>query len=143
MEIIMTQMRKFEQEAIATEIYEKIQETHGSIQEELENTKDYKALQSIVDELSTFEKQSNELHETIRKTRNSLGKSINKFNEKRNKNNFTLCYTGYDSVHLYWNTNEWNVKRDIERKLAIALISPDWKNKLSTIIDDVASQFGA
>ena len=39
MEIIMTQMRKFEQEAVATEIYEKIQETHGSIQEELENTK--------------------------------------------------------------------------------------------------------
>ena len=38
----MTQMRKFEQEAVATEIYEKIQETHGSIQEELENTKDYK-----------------------------------------------------------------------------------------------------
>jgi len=138
----MTQMRKFEQEAVATEIYEKIQETHGSIQEELENTKDYKALQSIVDELSTLEKQSNELHETIRKTKDSLGESIDKFNEKRNKKNFTLCYTGYDSVHLYWNTNEWNVKRDIERKLAIALISPDWKNKLSTIIDEVASQFG-
>ena len=143
MEIIMTQMRKFEQEAIATEIYEKIQETHGSIQEELENTKDYKALQSIVDELSTLEKQSNELHKTIRKTKDSLGESINKFNEKRNKNNFNLCYTGYDSVHLYWNTNEWNVKRDIERKLAIALISPDWKDKLSSIIDEVASQFGA
>ncbi len=139
----MTQMRKFEQEAVATEIYEKIQETHGSIQEELENTKDYKALQSIVDELSTLEKQSNELHKTIRKTKDSLGESIDKFNEKRNKNNFNLCYTGYDSVHLYWNTNEWNVKRDIERKLAIALISPDWKDKLSTIIDDVASQFGA
>jgi len=139
----MTQMRKFEQEAVATEIYEKIQGTNGSIQEELENTKDYKALQSIVDEISILEKQNNELHETIRKTKNSLGEGINKFNEKRNKNNFTLCYTGYDLVHLYWNTNEWNVKRDIERKLAIALISPDWKNKLSTIIDEVASQFGA
>ena len=31
----MTQMRKFEQEAIATEIYEKIKATHGSIQEKL------------------------------------------------------------------------------------------------------------
>ena len=139
----MTQMRKFEQEAVATEIYEKIKATHGSIQEELENTKDYKAIQSIVDELATLQKQSDELHKTIRKTKDSLGESINKFNEKRNKNNFNLCYTGYDSVHLYWNTNEWNVKRDIERKLAIALISPDWKDKLSTIIDDVASQFGA
>ena len=40
-------MRKFEQEAIATEIYEKIQATNSDVQKELEQTKDYKALQSI------------------------------------------------------------------------------------------------
>ena len=139
----MTQMRKFEQEAVATEIYEKIQETHGSIQEELENTKDYKAIQSLVDELSDLQNQVDELNKNMKNVKDYIGESINIFNEKRNKNNFNLCYTGYDSVHLYWNTNEWTVKRDIERKLAIALISPDWKNKLSTIIDEVASQFGA
>jgi len=139
----MTQMRKFEQEAVATEIYEKIKATHGSIQEELEQTKDYKAIQSLVDELSDLQNQVDELNKNMKNARDYIGESINIFNEKRNKNNFNLCYTGYDSVHLYWNTNEWNVKRDIERKLAIALISPDWKDKLSTIIDDVASQFGA
>ena len=40
MEIIMTQMRKFEQEAIATEIYEKIAVKQGLEQLELQNTKD-------------------------------------------------------------------------------------------------------
>ena len=139
----MTQMRRFEQEAVATEIYEKIKATHGSIQEELEQTKDYKAIQSLVDELSDLQNQVDELNKNMKNVKDYIGESINIFNEKRNKNNFNLCYTGYDSVHLYWNTNEWTVKRDIERKLAIALISPDWKNKLSTIIDEVASQFGA
>ena len=44
---------------------------------------------------------------------------------------------------IYWTDNEWTLKQNIERKLAIALISPDWKDKLSSIIDDIASQFGA
>ena len=35
----MTQMRKFEQEAIATKIYQKIQETNSVVQKELEQTK--------------------------------------------------------------------------------------------------------
>ena len=48
----MTQMRKFEQEAIATEIYEKIVVKQGIEQIELQKTKDYKALLSMVGRLS-------------------------------------------------------------------------------------------
>ena len=53
----MTQMRKFEQEAIATEIYEKIYATNGVVQKELEQTKDYKAIQSKVDKLDALQKE--------------------------------------------------------------------------------------
>lgn len=142
----MTQMRKFEQEAIATEIYEKIKATHGSIQEELKQTKDYKAIQSIVDELATLQKQSDELNKTMKELRDNIGESVREFNEKISENNFELTtvsryYNG--AGQLTWTDNEWKVKEDIGRKLAIALISPDWKDKLSTIIDDIASQFGA
>ena len=146
MEIIMTQMRKFEQEAIATEIYEKIKATHGSIQEELKKTKDYKAIKSIVDELATLQKQSDELNKTMKELRNNIGESVRQFNEKINKNSFQLSTVGSyynNSGQLSWTEDSWNTMRDIERKLAIALISPDWKNKLSSIIDDIASQFGA
>jgi len=142
----MTQMRKFEQEAIATEIYQKIQATHGSIQEELEKTKDYKAIKSIVDELATLQKQSDELNKTMKELRDNIGESVRQFNEKINKNSFQLSTVGSyynNSGQLSWTEDSWNTMRDIERKLAIALISPDWKDKLSTIIDDVASQFGA
>ena len=142
----MTQMRKFEQEAIATEIYQKIQTTNGVVQKELEQTKDYKAIQSLVDELSDLQNQVDELNKNMKNVRDYIGESVSIFNEKISKNNFHLSTVGAyynNSGQLTWTEEEWRVKQDIERKLAIALISPDWKDKLSSIIDDIASQFGA
>ena len=146
MEIIMTQMRKFEQEAIATEIYQKIQATNDVVQKELEQTKKYKDIQAVVDELSDLQNQVEELNKAMKNNRDIIGKLVKEFNDNISQNNFELTTIGsyYDnSGQLNWTDNEWKVKQDIERKLAIALISPDWKNKLSTIIDEVASQFGA
>lgn len=142
----MTQMRKFEQEAIATEIYEKIQETNSVVQKELEQTKKYKDIQAVVDELADLEKQSQELNKAMTNTRDIIGKLVKEFNDNINKNNFHLSTVGSyynNSGQLSWIDDEWKVKQAIERKLAIALISPDWKDKLSSIIDDIASQFGA
>ena len=142
----MTQMRKFEQEAIATEIYEKIQASNGVVQKELEQTKDYKTIQSKVDKLDALQKKYDELNKTMKEARDNIGESVRQFNEKISKNNFHLSTVGSyynNSGQLTWTDEEWKVKQDIERKLAIALISPDWKDKLSTIIDDIASQFGA
>ena len=146
MEIIMTQMRKFEQEAIATEIYQKIQETNSVVQKELEQTKKYKDIQAVVDELADLDKQSQELNKAMKNTRDIIGKLVKEFNDNISKNDFELTtvsryYNG--SGQLSWIDNEWKLKQDIKRKLAIALISPDWKDKLSSIIDDIASQFGA
>ena len=146
MEIIMTQMRKFEQEAIATEIYEKIQATNGVVQKELEQTKKYKDIQAVVDELADLQNQVEELNKAMANNRDIIGKLVKEFNDNISQNNFELTtvsryYNG--AGQLTWTDNEWKVKEDIGRKLAIALISPDWKDKLSTIIDDIASQFGA
>ena len=142
----MTQMRKFEQEAIATEIYEKIKATNGVIQKELEQTKKYKNIQAVVDELADLDKQSQELNKAMANNRDIIGKLVKEFNDNISQNNFELTtvsryYNG--AGQLTWTDNEWKIKEDIGRKLAIALISPDWKDKLSTIIDDIASQFGA
>jgi uncharacterized protein with PIN domain len=145
MEIIMTQMRKFEQEAIATEIYQKIQETNSVVQKELEQTKKYKDIQAVVDELADLDKQSQELNKAMANTRDIIGKLVKEFNDNINKNNFeltTVCSYYNGSGKLSWTDDHWTTMRDIERKLAIALISPDWKDKLSSIIDDIASQFG-
>jgi len=142
----MTQMRKFEQEAIATEIYEKIVVKQGLEQIELSKTKEYKAIQSIVDKMSAIEKKRNDLYKELQSIKDTLGEQISAFNDTILDKNFTLASQGryYDSASdLRWTDNEWKLKQAIERKLAIALISPDWKDKLSTIIDDIASEFGA
>ena len=142
----MTQMRKFEQEAIATEIYEKIQETNSVVQKELEQTKKYKDIQAVVDELSDLQNQVEELNKAMKNNKDIIGKLVKEFNDNISQNNFELTtvsryYSG--AGQLSWTDNEWTLKQNIERKLAIALISPDWKDKLSSIIDDIASQFGA
>jgi len=142
----MTQMRKFEQEAIATEIYEKIVVKQGLEQIELQKTKEYKAIKSIIDKMSAIEKKRNDLYKELQSIKDTLGKQISAFNDTILDKNFTLASQNryYDSAeNLKWTDNEWKLKQAIERKLAIALISPDWKDKLSTIIDDIASEFGA
>jgi len=146
MEINMTQMRKFEQEAIATEIYEKIVVKQGLEQIELQKTKEYKAIKSIIDKMSAIEKKRNDLYKELQSIKDTLGKQISAFNDTILDKNFTLASQNryYDNAeNLKWTDNEWKLKQAIERKLAIALISPDWKDKLSTIIDDIASEFGA
>lgn len=142
----MTQMRKFEQEAIATEIYEKIIVKQGLEQLELQKTKEYKAIKSTVSRMADIETRRDSLYKELSGVKDILGEQISAFNDTILDKNFTLTSQGryYDNAYnLKWTDNEWKVKQDIERKLAIALISPDWKDKLSTIIDDIASQFGA
>ena len=142
----MTQMRKFEQEAIATEIYQKIQATNSDVQKELEQTKKYKDIQAVVDELSDLQNQVEELNKAMKNNRDIIGKLVKEFNDNISQNNFELTTIGSyynNSSQLNWTDNHWDIMRNIERKLAIALISPDWKDKLSSIIDDIASQFGA
>ena len=142
----MTQMRKFEQEAIATEIYEKIVVKQGLEQIELSKTKEYKAIQSLIDKMSAIENKRSDLYKELSSIKDTLGEKISAFNDTILDKNFTLASQGryYDSASdLRWTDDEWKLKQAIERKLAIALISPDWKDKLSTIIDDIASEFGA
>ena len=139
-------MRKFEQEAIATEIYEKIVVKQGLEQIELSKTKEYKAIQSIIDKMSAIENKRSDLYKELSSIKDTLGEKISAFNDTILDKNFTLASQGryYDSASdLRWTDDEWKLKQAIERKLAIALISPDWKDKLSTIIDDIASEFGA
>ena len=37
--------------------------------------------------------------------------------------------------------DDWNIRQDIENKLAIALLSNDWRERLPEIVESIASQF--
>ena len=139
----MTQMRKFEQEAIAKEILNRIIINNSKEQNAMEkSSKELKNIRSLISKIEGISEQERKLYKEKRNISEEMREAIKDFNNLYCSNTNYNLYSDYnDSVT--WSVNEWELRQDIENKLAIALISPDWKDKLSTIINDVASQFGA
>ena len=139
----MTQMRKFEQEAIATEILNKIKTNNSKEQNAMEkSSKELKNIRKLYAKAEGIQEQERELYRKRRNIVEEMDTAIKDFNNSLSSNTLFKLYKDYND-NITWSYNEWELKQDVENKLAIALISPDWKDKLSTIIDDIASQFGA
>ena len=138
----MTQMRKFEQEAIATEILNRIKTNNSKEQNAMEkSSKELKNIRKLYAKAEGIQEQERELYRKRRNIVEDMDTAITDFNNSLSSNSLFKLYKDYND-NITWSVNEWELRQDIENKLAIALISPDWKDKLSTIIDDVASQFG-
>ena len=143
MEIIMTQMRKFEQESIAKEILNRITINNSKEQNAMEkNSKELKNIRKLYAKTESIQEQERELYRKRRNIVEDMDTAIKDFNNSLSSNSLFKLYKDYND-NITWSINDWELRQDIENKLAIALISPDWKDKLSTIIDDIASQFGA
>jgi len=139
----MTQMRKFEQEAIAKEILNRITINNSKEQNAMEkNSKELKNIRKLYAKTESIQEQERELYRKRRNIVEDMDTAIKDFNNSLSSNSLFKLYKDYND-NITWSINEWELRNEIENKLAIALISPDWKDKLSTIIDDVASQFGA
>ena len=139
----MTQMRKFEQEAIAKEILNKIKTNNSKEQNAMEkSSKELKNIRSLTSKIQDIAEQERKLYREKRAISEEMDIAVRDFNTLYCSDNNYKLYKDYND-DITWSYNEWELRQDIENKLAIALISPDWKDKLSTIIDDVASQFGA
>ena len=139
----MTQMRKFEQEAIATEILNKIKTNNSKEQNAMEkSSKKLKNIRKLYAKVEGIQEQERELYRKRRNVVEEMDTAITDFNNSLSSDSLFKLYKDYND-NITWSVNEWEVKQNIENKLAIALISPDWKDKLSSIIDDIASQFGA
>jgi len=134
------QMRKFEQEAIASEILEKINSKTRVIQKDFEGSAAYKKMRIISDKIRQLDQ---EREDTIDKM-NSLKKELRDKSEVFNTNNeLSSNYkvtTNYEGI-LQWANDDWKIQRSVEQKLAIALLSPDWDDRLSQIIEEIANQF--
>ena len=143
MEIIMTQMRKFEQEAIAKEILNKIKTNSSKEQNTMEkSSKELKNIRKLSAKIEDIQEQERKLYREKRNISEEMDTAIKDFNNLYCSDKNYNLYKDYND-YITWSVNEWELRQDIENKLAIALISPDWQDKLSTIIDDIASQFGA
>lgn len=139
----MTQMRKFEQEAIAKEILNKIKTNNSKEQNTMEkSSKELKNIRKLYAKIENIQEQERKLYREKRNISEEMDTAIKDFNNLYCSDKNYNLYKDYND-YITWSINEWELRQDIENKLAIALISPDWQDKLSTIIDDIASQFGA
>ena len=139
-EIIMAQMRKFEQEAIAKEILDTIKVSDSKEQQALEkSSKELKDIRKLNAKMNSIKEQESKLYKQKRNLQDEIGQAVKDFNDLLPTSKYSLG-TSYEDKTT-WHTHDWEVRQDIERKLAIALLSNDWQERLPEIISSIASQF--
>jgi len=132
------QMRKFEQEAIASEIISNIKQKQVILQKDFENSDTFQYINTLCENVQALQREQSDISNQISNIKRNIDIKITDFNDNI-KPDFNL-YSNYDAK-LNWNYNEWQIKQEIENKLAIALLSDDWSDKLSQIIEDIANQY--
>ena len=134
------QMRKFEQEAIAKEILDTIKVSNSKEQQAMEkNSKELKDIRKLNAKMNSIKEQERKLYKERRNLQNEIGQAVKDFNDLLPTSKYSLG-TSYED-ETTWHTNNWEIKQDIENKLAIALLSNDWQERLPEIISSIASQF--
>ena len=134
------QMRKFEQEAIAKEILDTINASNSKEQQALEkSSKELKSIRRLATKIDSIQKQESILYKQRRTLNEEVNEAVKDFNSSLTTSKYSLSKCYEDKIR--WHTNEWEIRNDIERKLAIALLSNDWQERLPEIIASIASQF--
>ena len=129
-------MRKFEQDAIVNQIIKTIKSKREKENEALKETKSYKAIEAVSEDIRVLENNIKILEEEKRVLQESRYKDIQAFNETFN------VELDYDyKNNLMFNFNDWTVKRDVEDQLAISLLDSEWKDNLPAIMEEIANQF--
>ena len=137
----MAQMRKFEQEAIAKEILETIRTNSSKEQQALEkSSKDIKNIRKLHTKAKGIHDQERELYRQRRMLVEEMKDSIQSFNDSLSSDTLFKLNQDYND-NISWSCNEWEIRQNIENKLAIALLSNDWQERLPEIIESIASQF--
>ena len=137
----MAQMRKFEQEAIAKEILDTIKVSNSKEQQALEkSSKELKNIRKLQAGAERLHDKERKLYRERRIIIDDLKDSIKSFNRTLSSTTNYKLDKDYND-NLSWSTNDWEIRQNIERKLAIALLSNDWQERLPEIISSIASQF--
>tara|TARA_Y100001973_G_C5199530_1_gene336631 strand:- start:298 stop:699 length:402 start_codon:yes stop_codon:yes gene_type:complete len=129
-------MRKFEQEAIVNQIMKTIETKFNKDMEALEETKSYKAIEAVNNDIIDIEDKIKILEEE----RNVLQSSRREYIDALKTKFDVEVYVEYRNK-LSFRFNPWSVKKDVEDQLAIALLSSEWKDNLPAIMEEIANQF--
>ena len=131
------QIRKFEQNAIAREILNNIVASRKITQKKAEKSNEFKPIKKVQKDLIDIQKAITKLENKGRVLRTKLSRAVENFNLKDKKNR--LIWDSYRYT-TSWDDRAYELRNDVERKLAIALIDPDWQEKLHDIINQITKE---
>tara|TARA_R100001082_G_scaffold100452_1_gene69594 strand:+ start:229 stop:645 length:417 start_codon:yes stop_codon:yes gene_type:complete len=130
------QMRKFEQDAIVNQIMKTIKSKFEKENEILKTKKEYQAIESINEAIKDIEKRRDILFEEINILQTTRRENLDKFNNKFD----VELGTDYTNVFMF-KFDKLGIRREVEDKLAIALLDSEWKDNLPDVMEKIAGQF--
>jgi len=141
------QLRKFEQDAITNEILSDLTKRAESSQVKAEKSKSYKEIEKKLNSINLIMADIRALEKKMATATNEIDVLIKEFNVDCNEDFFRLQYSNYrhnrENAAINWDTQTYVLRGQVEQKLALALISPDWKDRLQEIINSITEELSA
>ena len=133
------ELRRFEIDAIAHRIAEDVKTSKTKAHQKVRKTGAYKKLEKIAKEYTSIDEAIKELETKRRKTSDTIDAEVSKWNAQNHEEHVRFQWTQYGS-RLEFDFNEWSLKEDVQRRLAIALIAPDFRERLEDIIKQITRE---
>ena len=130
------ELRRFEIDAIAHRIAEDVKASKTKAHQKLRKTGAYKKLEKIAEKYTGIDDAIRELENERRETSDIIQAEVSKWNAQNQEEHVRFEWTQYGN-RLQFDFNEWTLKEDVQRRLAIALIAPDFRERLEEIIAQI------
>ena len=131
----MKQLRKFEQDAIVNTIVKKVKAKHSEKTRQIVSKQDYLSIKKNQETIRNIVKETEKLRDKARDLNAKLKIRIDAFNHNH-KLGLDMDYNS----RLSFRFNEYNIKRPVEDKLAIALLETGSTDRLPQIIDEIVKE---
>ena len=130
------ELRRFEIDAIAHRIAEDVKASKTKAHQKLRKTGAYKKLEKIAEKYTGIDDAIRELENERRETIDIIQAEVSKWNAQNHEEHVRFQWTQYGS-RLEFDFNEWSLKEDVQRRLPIALLAPDFRERFEAIIAQI------
>jgi len=130
------ELRRFEIDAIAHRIAEDVKTSKTKAHQKLRKTGAYKKLEKITQAYKNLDDSIRELEKKRQETSDVISSEVSNWNAQNPEEHVRFAWSQYGN-RLEFDFNEWSLKEDVQRRLAIALIAPDFRERLEEIIAQI------
>ena len=131
----MTQLRKFEQDAIVNTIAKNVNTKRKIKARQLVSKRDYLSFQKQIEAIEKLQEKESEIYKRHQKLKDKLRTHIKSFNF----NNQVNLVLGYHN-QLDFREDDYGLKKNISDKLALALLEKGSTDRLPEIIKEISEE---